>query len=1063
MSILSGSPSLFDERSWRLDSGFRSSSYRLEIGYVSFGEVGGADLEDWYSLRLPGPGAFKVIASNDPANNFQGNTWTAATGTGLTVQMADSLGNLVTSIGSATVLANSDGTLSFTYSGGLSTADYFIRVSGLGLTSVADYVLKLEMTGGITRTGTTAADSLLGGSMDDSLDGGAGNDTLDGSDGIDTLIGQAGDDLLTGGLGNDRLDGGDGIDTASYLGATGGVSVNLAAGTATGAAGNDILISIENIWGSAYADTLVGSAGVNYFAAGQGADSVDAGAGDDLIRGGAGNDTLDGGVGNDTVYYDTARSAATVVHNSAGGQFTVSTATEGVDVVRGVETFVFAGVTYTAASLIDTTPPSAVTFSPTASALAVGVDTNITLTFSELIQRGTGTIVLRNMTSGTVVESFDAATSNRINISGSTLTLDPTVRLAFSSTLRLEIPGSTISDLAGNLYVGTSSYSFVTQADPDVITGNLSTTKTIEVGSSDTGVIDYTGDTDWWRFQGLSGYGYQIWIEGLSSSSGNLADPYVGIFSSSGAFIQANNDFGTGTRDAYTYLAVTQNGSFFVSSEEFGNDATGTYKITVWQDALASVNSAATVAVDSSTWGRIGWQNDTSDWISVQLTAGINYQFDLVGSTREGNSLALVDGWLALRGSDGNVLVADDDSGAGTNARIFFTPTVSGRYFLDVQESGLNSYGVYSLIVNQSPVRSSLTLGSAVTGSVDFLGNTDLYSVTLTAGVTYAFSVSGITLQDAYLEILDQAGRVLAVDDDGGTGLSSRLLYTATTSGTHYLAARASGNAGTGTYSALAWALPKVSIADATIVEGDAGTRSLDFVISLSAPSPLDVTLTAGTRASTASTASGDYQGIFATTVVIPAGTTSINFSIPVNGDQVFEPNEGLRAVLSDPVMAVIDDGEANGWIIDDDAPYALPTDGLVRYQWYLYPQIGVNAFPIWNDYTGSGIKVAVFDQGIDPTHPDLDGNLLSSAGRKASDLSLGGAPLLNSDNHGTMVSGTIAAERNGAGIVGVAYGAKLISIYTPFGSSSTISDIVNAYNYARNFDILNDSWGFAP
>lgn len=69
MSILSGSPSLFDERSWRLDSGFRSSSYRLESGFISFGEVGGLDLEDWYGLRLPGPGAFKVTASNDPANN----------------------------------------------------------------------------------------------------------------------------------------------------------------------------------------------------------------------------------------------------------------------------------------------------------------------------------------------------------------------------------------------------------------------------------------------------------------------------------------------------------------------------------------------------------------------------------------------------------------------------------------------------------------------------------------------------------------------------------------------------------------------------------------------------------------------------------------------------------------------------------------------------------------------------------------------------------------------------------------------------------------------------------
>jgi hypothetical protein len=229
MSFLSGPFSLWDERSWRLDSGFRSSTYRIEIGSVSYGEVGGLDLEDWYSLRLPGSGAYKLTASNDAVNNYQGNTWGAAAGTGLTVQMTDALGNVLTTIGSAAVLANSDGTLSFTYSGGLSTSDYYIRVSGLGLVSAADYALKLELTGGITRTGTTAADSLQGGTMDDTLDGGAGNDTLDGSEGNDTLSGQAGDDLLTGGLGNDRLDGGDGIDAASYLSATGGVNVNLAA------------------------------------------------------------------------------------------------------------------------------------------------------------------------------------------------------------------------------------------------------------------------------------------------------------------------------------------------------------------------------------------------------------------------------------------------------------------------------------------------------------------------------------------------------------------------------------------------------------------------------------------------------------------------------------------------------------------------------------------------------------------------------------------------------------------------------------------------------------------
>ncbi len=49
MSILSVSPSLFDQRSRRLNSGFRSSSYQLESGFISLGEVGGLDLEDWDS------------------------------------------------------------------------------------------------------------------------------------------------------------------------------------------------------------------------------------------------------------------------------------------------------------------------------------------------------------------------------------------------------------------------------------------------------------------------------------------------------------------------------------------------------------------------------------------------------------------------------------------------------------------------------------------------------------------------------------------------------------------------------------------------------------------------------------------------------------------------------------------------------------------------------------------------------------------------------------------------------------------------------------------------------
>jgi subtilisin-like proprotein convertase family protein len=55
-----------------------------------------------------------------------------------------------------------------------------------------------------------------------------------------------------------------------------------------------------------------------------------------------------------------------------------------------------------------------------------------------------------------------------------------------------------------------------------------------------------------------------------------------------------------------------------------------------------------------------------------------------------------------------------------------------------------------------------------------------------------------------------------------------------------------------------------------------------------------------------------------------------------------------------------------------------------------------------------------------------------------------------------------IAAESNGQGIVGVAYDASLVSIYSPLKIYGFQSQIVNAYNYAVNFDVLNSSWGFA-
>src|SRR5262249_1030811 len=102
-------------------------------------------------------------------------------------------------------------------------------------------------------------------------------------DGFDTLMGRGGDDTL---------DGGGGSDTASYAEAASGVTVDLTiAGPQNTGDGADTLISIENLTGSAFADTLKGDAGDNILIGGAGTDTLMGSGGEDQLRGGDGSDT----------------------------------------------------------------------------------------------------------------------------------------------------------------------------------------------------------------------------------------------------------------------------------------------------------------------------------------------------------------------------------------------------------------------------------------------------------------------------------------------------------------------------------------------------------------------------------------------------------------------------------------------------------------------------------------------------------------------------------------------------------------------------------------------------
>ncbi|PSJ57687.1 calcium-binding protein [Kumtagia ephedrae] len=136
----------------------------------------------------------------------------------------------------------------------------------------------------LTLTGTAAING-TGNALNNTIIGNGGNNSLSGANGNDRLEGGVGNDTLNGGNGADALIGGTGGDTASYAGASAGVTASLASPAANkGAAAGDTYSSIEYLLGSSHADTLIGNSGNNIINGGLGSDKLTGGAGADSFR-----------------------------------------------------------------------------------------------------------------------------------------------------------------------------------------------------------------------------------------------------------------------------------------------------------------------------------------------------------------------------------------------------------------------------------------------------------------------------------------------------------------------------------------------------------------------------------------------------------------------------------------------------------------------------------------------------------------------------------------------------------------------------------------------------------
>jgi len=397
-------------------------------------------------------------------------------------------------------------------------------------------------------------------------------------------------------------------------------------------------------------------------------------------------------------------------------------------------------------------------------------------------------------------------------------------------TVMSSISDGVLTDLTSDDIAGARAIYGTAGSTPPTVDDYAATTATtgaVTVGGSVTGRVDTTSDEDWFRITLTAGVSYRIDLRGLDSSGGTLLDPYVRLLNSGGSVLATDDDAGTGT-DSQILFTATSSGTYYIAASGFDGEQ-GTYTLAVTTTSTGddySSNSSTTgaVAVGGSTTGRLETSTDT-DWFAVTLTGNRVYRIDLRGTASGGGTLS--DPYLRVRSSSGVIYASDDDAGTGTDALLTYTAAFTGVHYIEAS-AGASVTGTYTLSVTDNGVAddfagtaattgvvTAATTGTAVSGDIGTAGDTDWFRVSLTAGASYRFRLTNTTLPASHLYLRNSAGTALASDIDGNG--NPEIVYTAATTGTYYLDARAATATATGTYTIAADNLSLVDDFAATI------------------------------------------------------------------------------------------------------------------------------------------------------------------------------------------------------------------------------------------------------
>lgn len=253
----------------------------------------------------------------------------------------------------------------------------------------------------------------------------------------------------------------------------------------------------------------------------------------------------------------------------------------------------------------------------------------------------------------------------------------------------------------------------------------------VPVGGSVSGVVDFTGDTDFYTVNLVAG---QTYLFSLMGSGGTpLNDSLLVLFNPNGTFNNLDDDGGNGLYSILTYTATTT-GTYFLRASSFANEGDpglGGYTLDVrvqGADAVGDTNATAVSIGLGTTFGfrETGTGGTPIDPIlagdvdryAVNLVAGQFYTFSLAGGAdyaTDPNAVPTgeLDTVLILRDSAGNIITLNDDNSfpSDISSSIGFYAETSGTYYIDATAYA-GQTGGYALTVAQVDISTLSPLDS---------------------------------------------------------------------------------------------------------------------------------------------------------------------------------------------------------------------------------------------------------------------------------------------------------------------------------------------------------------